>query len=784
MHRIDAECELLCAHRTEIAATIQREPAYPCGVCWGVGEQSGRRMAENTATLSIEGMTCASCVARVEKRLGRLDGVTAQVNLATEKASVTYPDAVSTDQLVAAVEAAGYAATLTQPRVAPTPEEPIPAEPDPLRDRLILSALLSLPVIVLAMVPAWQFDNWQWLSLTLAAPVVVWGGYPFHRATWVNLRHGSLTMDTLITMGTGAAFLWSLWALFFGMAGMPGTTHEFQLFTPNADASSAIYLEVAAGVTVFLLLGRYIEQRSRRSAGSALRALLELGVRDVTVLRPGADGVDSVEATVPIGDLVVGDRFVVRPGETIATDGVVESGSAAVDQSMLTGESVPVEVAAGDSVTGATIAGGGLLVVRATRVGDDTRLAQMARLVEAAQLGKGRVQRLGDRVAAIFVPIVIVLAAVVLAGWVVTGNPVSSGFTAAVAVLIIACPCALGLATPVALLVGTSRGAQSGILITGPEALERARGVDTIVLDKTGTVTTGAMTLANLTVTDPAALHRAASLEAGSEHPIARAIVAGAGLSSLSPVGRFTAAAGLGVTGTVDGVRVVVGRPRFAAEHGCTLPEHLADAVAAAESAGATAVVVGWDGEVRGVFEVSDRVKPGARAAVDRLRRLGLTPVLLTGDNDRAAQHVAEQVGIDLVVSGVLPEQKVDEILRLQSGGARVAMVGDGVNDAAALATADLGIAMGSGTDAAISAADITLVHSDLGGVADAVVLSRRTLGTIHGNLFWAFAYNVAALPLAAFGLLNPMLAGAAMAFSSVFVVLNSLRLRSFRAGH
>ena len=745
-------------------------------------------MAENTATLSIEGMTCASCVARVEKRLTRLDGVTAEVNLATEKASVTYPDAVSTDQLVAAVESAGYGATLALPRQDPAPTS-TPSdgghehtEPTGLRTRLIVSVLLSLPVVALAMVPAWQFDNWQWLSLTLAAPVVVWGGYPFHRATWLNLRHGSLTMDTLITMGTGAAFLWSVWALFFGMAGMPGVTHEFRLFTPDADATSAIYLEVAAGVTVFLLLGRYIEQRSKRSAGTALRALLELGAKDVTVLRPQAGGGEAVEATVPIDDLVVGDRFLVRPGETIATDGVVESGAAAVDVSMLTGESVPVDVIEGDTVTGATIAGGGRLVVRATRVGSDTKLAQMARLVEAAQLGKGRVQRLADRVAAIFVPIVIVLAGVVLAAWVLTGNPVSAGFTAAVAVLIIACPCALGLATPVALLVGTSRGAQSGILITGPEALEHARGIDTVVLDKSGTVTTGVMTLADVTASGPEALHRAASLEAASEHPIARAIVAGAGQAPLSPVTGFVATAGLGVTGTVDGVRVVVGRPRFAAEHGCSLPDSLADAVAAAEAGGATAVVVGWDGQVHGVFEVSDEVKPGAREAVERLRRIGLTPVLLTGDNDRAAQRVAAEVGIDRVHSGLLPEQKVDEIERLRAGGSRVAMVGDGVNDAAALATADLGIAMGTGTDAAISAADITLVSGNLDGVADAVVLSRRTLRTIHGNLFWAFAYNVAAIPLAAFGLLNPMVAGAAMAFSSVFVVLNSLRLRSFTA--
>ncbi|MFU8945814.1 heavy metal translocating P-type ATPase [Mycetocola zhadangensis] len=740
-----------------------------------------------TATLDIAGMTCASCVARVEKRLQKLDGVTAEVNLATERARVSFPETITAEQLVAAVESAGYSATVVPERRTPVVGSDVEhsdnvdadtPELHALFQRLVLSAVLAVPVIVLAMVPAWQFPNWQWLSLTLAAPVVVWGGYPFHRATWRNLRHGSLTMDTLITLGTGAAFLWSLWALFFGMAGMPGLSHEFSLFTPNADPTAALYLEVAAGVTVFLLAGRYIEQRSKRSAGRALRSLLELGAKDVTVVR------DGTHVTLPIDELAVGDRFLVRPGETIATDGIVESGSAAVDISMLTGESVPVDVSEGSVVTGATIASGGRLVVRATRVGTDTRLAQMARLVESAQLGKGRAQRLADRISAIFVPVVIVLALAVLAAWVLTGNPLSSAFTAAVAVLIIACPCALGLATPVALLVGTSRGAEFGILITGPEALEQAKGIDTVVLDKTGTVTTGQMTLTRVATTHADALHRAASLEAASEHPLARAIVAGADggadKRALDPVTEFVSTAGLGVTGTVDGVRVVVGRPSFAAEHGCVLPDSSRDAVHAAEAAGATAVVVGWDGEVRGVLEITDRVKPGARAAVDRLRSLGLTPVLLTGDNERAAHAVAAQVGIDRVIAGVMPEQKVEEIRRLQATGSQVAMVGDGVNDAAALATANLGIAMGSGSDAAISAADITLVRSELGGVADAVELSRRTLSSIRGNLFWAFAYNVAALPLAAFGLLNPMVAGAAMAFSSVFVVLNSLRLRSF----
>jgi len=769
-----------------------------------------------TTTLAIEGMTCASCVARVEKRLGRLEGVTAQVNLATEKARVTHPDTVREDDLVTAVASAGYRASIERPAHGPREHQasglaspradsrhhdPAPADSgehgahgahdhdDPtLRNRLIVSAILAVPVIVLAMVPAWQFTNWQWLSLVLAAPVVIWGGYPFHRATWANLRHGAVTMDTLITMGTGAAFLWSVWALFFGMAGMPGATHAFSLFAP-ADAESTIYLEVAAGVTVFLLLGRYIEQRSKKRAGEALRALQELGAKRVTVLRDaGGNGspLTRTEVEIDAGDLDVGDIFVVRPGEKIATDGVVVEGSAAVDESMLTGESVPVEVSEGDQVTGATIASGGRLVVRATRVGADTRLAQMARLIEDAQLGKSRVQRLADRVSSIFVPIVIALAVVTFVAWLLVGAAAAVAFTSAVAVLIIACPCALGLATPVALLVGTGRGAQHGVLITGPDALERANGIDTVVLDKTGTVTTGRMTVEGVSAlfgSEEDALALAAAVERGSEHPIARAVVEAASGLDIPVASDFSAAAGVGVSAEVDGRRVFVGRPSQAAELGHEIPDELQGAIDTARERGSTVVVVASGERVIAVIEVADTAKTEAPDAVRRLRALGLTPVLLTGDNESAARRVAAHVGIDDVRAEVLPEQKVREIEALQAGGHRVAMVGDGVNDAAALATADLGIAMGTGTDAAIQASDLTIVSGDATRIADAIELSRATLRTIKGNLFWAFAYNVAAVPLAAFGLLNPMIAGAAMAFSSVFVVLNSLRLRRFAPG-
>jgi Cu+-exporting ATPase len=740
-------------------------------------------VAANRIELAIGGMTCASCAARIEKKLNRMDGVTATVNYATERATIAYPDGITPEDLIATVEKTGYTAVVPPPP-APAGAEPAVAEPADelrgLRTRLWVSVALTAPVIVLAMVPAWQFDYWQWLSLTLAAPVVVYGGLPFHRAAWINLRHGAATMDTLVSLGTLAAFGWSLWALFLGDAGMPGMTHPFRLDITRADAAGNIYLEAAAGVTTFILAGRYFEARSKRTAGAALRALLELGARDVAVLRGG------VEIRVPIDQLAVGDRFVVRPGEKIATDGVVDEGTSAVDASMLTGESVPVEVGPGDAVVGATVNAGGRLVVTATRVGGDTQLAQMARLVEQAQTGKAAVQRLADRISGVFVPIVIALAVGTLGWWLGAGGGPTAAFTAAVAVLIIACPCALGLATPTALLVGTGRGAQLGVLIKGPEVLESTRRVDTVVLDKTGTVTTGRMTLVDVL---PAAgedadelLRLAGALEAASEHPIARAIAAGAAEAGpLAPVDDFANAEGLGVTGTVDGRTVTVGRLRLLRERGLDVPEEVSRAATDAEAAGRTAVLAGWDGRARGVLAVADVVKPTSAAAVAGLRALGLTPVLLTGDNATVARAVAAEVGIAEVIAGVLPGDKVDVIRRLQAEGRTVAMVGDGVNDAAALAQADLGLAMGTGTDAAIEASDLTLVRGDLTAAVDAIQLSRRTLVIIKGNLFWAFAYNVAALPLAAAGLLNPMIAGAAMAFSSVFVVANSLRLRRFR---
>ncbi|WP_309650024.1 heavy metal translocating P-type ATPase [Nocardioides sp.] len=729
--------------------------------------------------LVITGMTCASCANRIERKLNKLDGVTATVNYATEKARVAYPGTISTDDLLATVEAAGYGADLPAPAGAAVGADADPdADPelDALRHRLLVSVVLSVPVVLLSMVSPLQFDNWQWASLTLAAPVAVWGAWPFHRAALVNARHGATTMDTLVSVGVLAAFGWSLVALFFGTAGMTGMTHPFELTVDRSSGLDNIYLEVAAGVTTFLLAGRYVEKRSKRRAGSALRALMDLGAKDVTVLR------GDVEQRVPAASLAVGDLLVVRPGEKVATDGVVESGHSAVDASMLTGEPVPVEVGPGSEVTGATVNASGRLVVRATRVGADTQLAQMARLVEEAQNGKAEVQRLADRVSGIFVPIVIGLSLATLGVWLATGASATTAFTAAVAVLIIACPCALGLATPTALMVGTGRGAQLGILIRGPEVLESTRRIDTVVLDKTGTVTTGHMTLVETVAADGCAVddvrRTAASLEASSEHPIARAIAAA--VPGVVAVDDFTNLEGLGVRGVVSGRTVVVGRPRLLADQGWALPPELAGAVDRAEAAGRTAVAVGWDGHARGVLVVADTVKPSSAEAVSRLRGLGLSPILLTGDNERAARAVAAEVGIDEVVADVLPADKLAVVSRLQSEGRVVAMIGDGVNDAAALAQADLGSAMGTGTDVAIEASDLTLVRGDLLVAADAVRLARRTLSTIKGNLFWAFAYNVAALPLAALGLLNPMLAGAAMALSSVFVVTNSLRLRRF----
>ncbi|RSN39650.1 heavy metal translocating P-type ATPase [Amycolatopsis sp. WAC 04197] len=718
-------------------------------------------------------MTCASCAARVERKLNKVDGVSATVNYATEKAQVDFPAAVSVEDLVGVVESAGYTA---QP---PRPDEG-EDETGSLRSRLVVSAVLAVPVIVLAMVPAWQFPYWQWVSLALAAPVVTWGAWPFHRPAWTNLRHGAATMDTLISLGVVAATLWSLYALLFGTAGTPGMRHGFELTMERGHGAGNVYLEVAAGVTTFLLAGRYFEARSKRRSGAALRALLELGAKDVALLK------DGTESRVPIGELKTGDEFVVRPGEKIATDGVVTEGGSAVDLSMLTGEAVPVEVVAGDSVVGGTVNASGRLVVRATQIGADTRLAQMARLVEDAQNGKARVQRLADRVSAVFVPVVIALAVGTLGFWLGAGSGADAAFTAAVAVLIIACPCALGLATPTALLVGTGRGAQLGILIKGPEVLESTRAVDTVVLDKTGTVTAGKMSLTDLFGDDETEVLRlAAAVEHGSEHPIARAIVAAAEerLGELPPAGGFRNVEGLGVFGEVEGKTVLAGRPALLDRHGIAVGDEFTQAKKVAEERGATAVVVAWDGEARGVVVVADTVKPTSAEAVAGLKALGLRPVLLTGDNAGAAEAVAAEVGIDEVVAEVLPADKVDVVKRLQARGNVVAMVGDGVNDAAALAQADLGLSMGTGTDAAIEAGDLTLVRGDLRAAVDAIRLARRTLGTIKGNLFWAFAYNVAALPLAALGLLNPMIAGAAMAFSSVFVVTNSLRLRRFRTG-
>ncbi|MGO9929085.1 MAG: heavy metal translocating P-type ATPase [Mycobacterium sp.] len=739
--------------------------------------------AAKNVELEIAGMTCASCAMRIKKKLNRLDGVNATVNYATERATVTVPSGYDPQALIAEVEGAGYTAALPQRREEPAAET-AEATDDPeltsLRTRLVAAIVLATPVIAMAMIPALQFRYWQWASLALAAPVIVWAGRLFHAAAWANLKHGTATMDTLISVGTLSAFLWSLYALFLGTAGEPGMRHGFELTVTRSDGAGNIYLEVAAGVTLFVMAGRYFEKRSKRRAGAALRALLELGAQDVAVLRHGT------ESRIPVDQLVVGDEFVVRPGEKIATDGIVVSGSSAVDASMLTGESVPVEVGQGDAVTGATVNAGGRLVVRAIRVGDDTQLAQMAKLVEAAQSGKAEVQRLADRVSGVFVPVVIGIALATLVVWLVAGFPVTSALTAAVAVLIIACPCALGLATPTALLVGLGRAAQLGVLIKGPEVLESTRKVDTIVLDKTGTVTTGKMTLVDV-VTAPdtnreTLLRYAGALEDASEHPVARAIANGARaeLGTLPTAQDFTNVEGKGVQGIVDGHAVVVGRGGLLADWAQHLDAELLSAKARAESEGKTAVAVGWDGRACGILVVADTVKHTSAEAIQQFKSLGLAPVLLTGDNATVARRIADEVGIAQVIAEVMPADKVAAVKRLQSEGKVVAMVGDGVNDAAALATADLGLAMGTGTDVAIEAADLTLMRGDLRAAADAIRLSRRTLATIKTNLFWAFGYNSAAIPLATLGLLNPMLAGAAMAFSSVFVVGNSLRLRSF----
>ncbi|UGT38909.1 heavy metal translocating P-type ATPase [Nocardia yamanashiensis] len=739
---------------------------------------------ERSIELDIGGMTCASCASRIEKKLNRLDGVTATVNYATEKAKVSFPESVTPDKLIETVVDTGYTAAVHHNEPVKTAESdgdsPRTATQE-LRHRLLVSLALGLPVVAMAMIPALQFTNWQWLSLTLTAPIVFWGGAQFHRAAWVNAKHGAATMDTLISLGTLAAFGWSVYALFWGDAGMAGMKHPFSLAISRGDSSSALYFEVAATLIVAILAGRYFETRSKEKAGSALRALLELGAKDVAVLR------DGVEIRIPVGDLKVGEEFLVRPGEKVATDGVVVSGNSALDMSMLTGESVPVEVGPEDAVVGATVNAGGLLTVRATRVGADTQLAQMASLVEEAQNGKAPVQRLADRVAGVFVPIVIAISVAALGFWLGTGAAVATAFGAAVAVLIIACPCALGLATPTALLVGTGRGAQLGILIKGPQVLESTRRIDTVVLDKTGTVTTGRMTLAEAI---PAAgqevdelISIAAAVEHGSEHPVAKAVVSGAKERGLDTerVEQFVSHGGKGVQGLVGERAVVIGRTELLADWSVELPEALADAKTRAERAGNTAILVAWDGKARGVLVIADAVKPTSAQAISEMRALGLTPVLLTGDNAATARTVADQVGIEQVIAEVLPSDKLDVVKKLQAEGKVVAMVGDGVNDAAALAQADLGLAMGTGTDVAIEAADLTLVRDDLRAVPTAIKLSRATLRTIKGNLFWAFGYNVAAIPLAAAGLLNPMLAGAAMALSSVFVVSNSLRLRRFR---
>ncbi len=732
--------------------------------------------------LSITGMTCASCANRIERKLNKLDGVTATVNYATETASVEYADGTGVEQLISAVEAAGYQAA---PPTAQA-ESDQPAEQDPaarLRNRLIISALLSVPVLMISMVSSLQFDNWQWLSLQLVTPVVLWGAWPFHRAAWANLKHATATMDTLISVGTLSAWLWSVYALFLGNAGDNGMRMVFNLIPSSGGGANEIYLETASIVTTFILAGRYFEARAKRRAGAALKALLELGAKDVAILEPNGS-----ERRVPIDQLQVAQRFIVRPGEKVATDGMVEDGHSAIDMSMLTGESVPVEVGPGSDVAGATINAGGRLIVRATKIGSDTALAQIARLVTEAQTGKAPVQRLADRISGIFVPTVFTIAVATLGFWLGAGQSTTFAFTSAVAVLIIACPCALGLATPTALMVGTGRGAQLGLLIKGPEILEATRRIDTIVLDKTGTVTTGQMTLIDIITADGVdrdeALGLVGALEDASEHPIARAIAKAAKDSPLPGVEGFTNREGLGVEGTVDGHAIVAGRPVLLADWALHLPAELDAARQAAEARGQTAIVAGWDGRATALFVLADAVKPTSAEAITRLKALGLRTILLTGDNATTARTVAAEVGIEEVIAEVMPADKAAVIARLQAEGRVVAMAGDGVNDAPALARADLGLSIGTGTDVAIEASDLTLVSGDLGAAGDAIRLSRSTLRTIKQNLGWAFGYNLAALPLAAAGLLNPVIASAAMAFSSVSVVTNALRLRRFNAAH
>lgn len=756
----------------------------------GEGQAGAINDVERSIELAIGGMTCASCAPRIEKKLGRLEGVSAVVNFATETAHVTYPADVSTGELISVVEQAGYRASvpvMSQCQQATTAGNDdargaANQETAALRQRLKVSLALAIPVVALAMIPAVQFRDWQWVSLVLSLPVAVWGAWPFHRAAILNARHRAATMDTLISVGVAAAFLWSLYALFFGTAGQAGMRMSFA-WLAGSSAPDATYFDVASGVTALVLLGRYLESRAKRRSGEALHALLSLGAKDVAILRSGA------EVRIPAGELAAGEEFVVRPGEKIAADGVVVSGSSAVDTSMLTGEPVPAEVSPGDHVTGGCVNDGGRLVVRATRVGADTQLAQITQLVVQAQAGKAPVQRLADRISAVFVPAVLIAALATLTVWLAAGHPASAAFAAAVAVLIIACPCAMGLATPTAILVGTGRGAQLGILIKGPEVLESTRVINTVVLDKTGTVTTGRMSLASVVTANgedaEQVLRLAGAVEEASEHPVGAAIAAGARQrlsTGLPPVTEFTSHRGLGISGVADGHAVTVGRPGWlATERALAIPSMLASAVAAAERAGQTAILAAWDGKIRGMLAVADTIRPTSAEAITRLRGLGLRPVLLTGDNEPTARAVAAAVGVDEVIAGVLPAAKADAIRQLQAAGCIVAMVGDGVNDAAALAQADLGLAMGTGTDAAIEASDLTLVRGDLLAVPEAILLSRRTLATIKGNLFWAFGYNTAAIPLAALGLLSPLIAAAAMAFSSVFVVSNSLRLRRFR---